>query len=98
MLELLQLLSGVAWFFPAFYLTGRILRSWRSGASRSTLLAAPIGFVAWMMVGFVIRWIVWPHSIEVMHPAETTTWAALYLMSIGLAIWVLRGAYETRYD
>lgn len=95
-IQAIQLVSGVLWLIPALLLTGRILRSWRAGATRATVLAAPIGFVAWMQVGFVVRWMLWPHALGTMNVLELTAWAALYLLSSGLALWVAQGAIRTR--
>ena len=92
----LQLLSGLAWLVPAIYLTPRIVRSWQRGASRATALAAPIGFLCWLMVGFSIRWLIWPHAIDDMTSAELVAWSALYALSGFLAAWFLSGARQTR--
>lgn len=94
--QTLQLASGALWLIPAMLLTGRILRSWRAGASRATVLAAPIGFVAWMQVGFTVRWALWPHALGTMNGLELAAWGALYLLSGGLALWVAQGAIKTR--
>lgn len=96
--QLLQLLSGAAWLVPALYLSRRIGRAWRADASRATMLAAPIGFLCWLQVGFVIRWLLWPHAIGDMSGEELATWGALYALSALLAVWVFSGARSTRND
>ena len=96
LVQFLQLVSGVAWLLPAIVLTSRIVGSWKRSASRATMLAAPIGFLAWMQVGFTVRWLVWPHALTAMNGTELTTWAALYALSALLAGWFLAGAFETR--
>lgn len=94
----LQIASGVLWLLPAVFLTPRILRSWRPGASRGTMLAAPIGFVCWLMVGFSVRWLLWPRTVGAMSAPELATWGALYALSCLLAVWVFSGARLTRND
>jgi hypothetical protein len=96
LVQALQILSGLLWLLPALYLTPRIIASWRKGASRATLLSAPIGFLSWLQVGFIVRWIAWPHALAAMRGDELLTWAALYGMSGGLALWFLSGAIKTR--
>lgn len=97
-LPLLQIVSGVAWFVPAVYLTPRIFKAWRRDATRAHMLSAPIGFLAWLQTGFTVRWLAWPRAVDVMEPAELATWAALYALSAFLAVWFLVGAYQTRRD
>lgn len=96
MIQLLQLLSGLAWLVPALVLSPRIVRAWRQGASRATLLTAPIAFVCWLQVGFSIRWMLWPHSVAEMGNSELTCWGALYTLSAGLAAWVFVLARQTK--
>jgi hypothetical protein len=96
MVQALQLASGLLWLLPALFLSPRIVRSWRPGASRATMLSTPIAFLSWLMVGFIARWLVWPRSIDGMLPTEVVCWCALYIMSGGCALWVLLGAFQTR--
>lgn len=96
--QTLQVISGACWLIVALYLTPRIARSWHKDARRATMLAAPIGFLAWMQVGFTVRWLAWPHSVAVMSAPELITWAALYAFSAVLAGWFLAGAIQTRND
>jgi hypothetical protein len=96
LVQILQALSGVLWLAPAVFLTPRILGAWRQGASRTVMLSAPIGFVAWLMFGFSVRWFVWPHAIATMAGDELLAWSALYALSGFLAVWVFIGAFQTR--
>lgn len=98
LVQVLQIVSGVAWLCVALFLAPRLARAWRKDASRATMLAAPIGLLAWMQFGFVVRWQVWPHAMVVMSAPELTTWAALYALSVVLAGWTLVGAIQTRND
>lgn len=98
LVQILQLASGLLWLLTALYLTPRIGRSWRKEPSRATMLAAPIGFLAWLMFGFCFRWLLWPESLGEMGGAELTTWAALYALSSLLAVWFFQGALQTRND
>lgn len=93
---ILQFVSGLAWLFPALYLTPRVFASWRGKPSRITMLSAPIAFLAWLMVGFSVRWFVWPQAVTTMAGAELVTWGTLYALSTGLAGWFLSGAIQTR--
>lgn len=98
LVPLLQLLSGLAWLVPALYLSPRIARAWRTPAHRADILAAPIGFMAWLQVGFSLRWLAWGHAIDKMRPVELVAWAALYALSVLLAAWFFKGARMTRND
>ena len=98
LVQVFQAVSGGLWLAPAVYLTPRIVRSWRHDASRIEMLSAPIGFFAWLMVGFSLRWLVWSHSIPGMNPLELAAWTALYALSAVLAAWVMVGAWQTRRD
>jgi hypothetical protein len=92
----MQVLSGLLWLATALFLTPRIAASWRAGASRAKALWAPVGFLAWLMVGFIVRWLFWPESVGGMGAPELVTWAALYALSGLLAAWFLNGAIRTR--
>lgn len=96
LIQALQALSGGFWLVLALYLSPRIVGSWRAGASRTVMLSAPIGFVAWLQVGFIVRWMAWPHALARMGGIELATWAALYGLSAFCALWVLAGAWRTR--
>lgn len=96
LVQSLQVLSGIAWLLPAAFLAPRIAAAWRSGASRMTLLSVPVAFLAWLQVGFIVRWLAWPGTVAAMSEDETVTWASLYLLSSGCALWVFKSAWETR--
>ena len=46
-------------------------------------------FMGALQVGFAIRWMLFPQSINEMRGTELHLWAALYVLSTLLAVWVL---------
>lgn len=95
---LLQLAAGGLWLIVGIYLLPRIVRAWRRDARRPDVLSAPLGFMAWLQVGFSLRWLAWSHSIPRMASLELVAWAALYALSAMLAVWFFVGALATRND
>jgi hypothetical protein len=93
---LLQIAAGLLWLLPGIYLIPRIVRAWGPEPTRGTALSAPVGFLAWLQVGFTIRWQVWPDTRQVMETGELITWAALYAFSGFLAVWFFHGARQMR--
>lgn len=90
----LQILAGLLWLIPAVYLTPRVIRSWQAGAYPER--GIPVAFLAWLQIGFTVRWLAWPHALGAMDAPELVTWATLYAFSGFMAIWFFIRALETR--
>ena len=90
--QLLQLLSGLAWLVPMTLFTRAVLRIWRAPMRRPSrpdpidVLVSPLAFIAALQVGFVIRWLVFPHALTAMEHAELVVWSGLYTLSIAAAV------------
>lgn len=90
--QMLQIVSGMMWLLPAIYLTPRIASAFRVGSTHMTAISARNAFIAWLMVGFVVRWLVWPRAIGTMSNTELVAWGALYALSSVCALWFFRDA------
>jgi hypothetical protein len=82
----LQLLSGLAWAIPSAMLVPGMYRTLRGTGDPIDAMRGPIFFVGLVQIGFSTRWLVWPHAVPHMEPAELSTWAGLYVLSIMCAI------------
>lgn len=94
--QALQLASGVLWLAVALYLSPRLYGAWKAGAGKLTVVSARNGFLAWLQVGFIVQWLVWPQVIDARPDSALVAWAALYAMSGILAYWFLTGAIANR--
>lgn len=92
----MQVIAGLLWLVPAIYLTPRIVRSWKADANSLPIRGIPVGFLAWLQVGFTVRWLAWPHALGTMKTAELLTWATLYAFSGFLAVWFFVRARQTK--
>lgn len=96
LVQALQVASGVLWLAVAFILLPRIPGAWRDNADKLMVISARNAFLAWLMFGFSLRWLVWSDAVHLMGRAELTCWAALYALSCLCALWFMTGAIENR--
>lgn len=96
LVQTLQALSGALWLVLAIFLSPRIIASWRMDADKLVIVSARNGWLAFLMAGFSVRWLVWPRAMDGMGWPEMTCWAALYAYSFVLAFWFLTGAIQNR--
>ncbi len=96
LVQALQVLSGVLWLLPAGYLLPAVPAMWRG--SQQAALATPILAFSWLMVGFSVRWMIWPAALLVMETEELLFWAGLYTLSSICALGVIYGAWLTRRE
>ena len=93
--QILQVLSGVLWLFPAFYLSRNIVLAFSSKGDRTSAILARNSFLSWLMAGYVLRWVAWPGAMDEMGGTELVAWAALYALSCVCAVWFFRDALNT---
>lgn len=92
LVQLLQLLSGLAWLLPMALFAPAVWRIWRApmrGPARPDpldVLVSPLAFIAALQVGFIIRWMLFPHAIGTMEGTELAVWSGLYTLSIAAAV------------
>lgn len=96
--QALQALSGILWLLPAVFLVPRVIGAWRGEITRCARLWLPLCFVSWLMIGFSIRWLTWPNSLEGMVGTELVTWASLYALSSVCAVWLFISAVQMKDD
>lgn len=88
LVQILQVLSGLAWLVPMALFAPAVWRIWRApihGPSRPDpidVMVSPLAFIAALQVGFAIRWVLFPHAMIVMEDAELLIWSGLYMLSI----------------
>jgi hypothetical protein len=94
--QALQLVSGLMWLATALYLTPHLALVWRQVSDRTAAIFARNSVLAWLMFGFVVRWLLWDHSIQEMQVSEMVAWCGLYALSCVCAAWFLRDAWSVR--
>lgn len=77
----LQLLSGFAWLTAVVFYAGSVARLYRGKAHWSDVFRGLFVFVGLTQVGFVVRWLVFPHAVGTMGGTEKAVWSILYIMS-----------------
>ena len=79
LVQALQVISGVLWLMPALYLSRYIVGAWGKRATRTTAIYARNACISWLMVGFVVRWLVWRHTAmrAVQVQGEAALWARI---------------------
>ena len=98
LVQALQVLSGILWLLPAIQLAPAVWRTWQGRANRMAILATPTFFIALLQTGFVVRWLLWPHSMTSMGGDELASWAGLYATSCACALATFYRAWLTRAD
>lgn len=86
LVQILQVAAAVAWLIPAVMLLPGIWRVWMRRADPIDALRVPIWLTSLLMIGFSVRWLIWPHALPTMNLTELTAWAALYAGSIIAAV------------
>lgn len=84
-----QTISGLAWLLPLVLFTPSVWRVWSGKAAAVDVICAPLAFVALLQIGFIVRWLVFPHAIGAMVDGELAMWAGLYFMSALSALGLL---------
>lgn len=88
-LHYLQIITAMSWFTAGVMWLPSLVRIWRSTASRLDIARAPLFFVAFVQTGQACRWLIWPEQIPDMGSNELVTWATLYTLSAGTAIYII---------
>jgi hypothetical protein len=86
--QILQVLSGTLWLFPAAILFPSVLRTWRNRATILDVLSTPMFFVSCIFILGAIRWIAWHSTLSRMRGDELLFWSGIYVMSILAAVGV----------
>lgn len=86
LVQVLQIAAGIAWLLPTLMIFPGVVRTWFGRGDQIDAMRGPIFFVGVVQIGFSARWLLWPHAIPVMQPAELSTWAGLYVLSFFCAI------------
>lgn len=88
LVQLTQVVAGLAWSFLAVLFAGAVLRVWFGGADIVDVLVSPLAFVALDQVGFSVRWLIFPGAMRVMGTDELILWAGLYTLSVLAVVWL----------
>jgi hypothetical protein len=90
----LIIFSGICWLVPFCLFLPAVIRVWRRDkASAIDVILSPVAFVAANQIGYVARWLIYPHAISTMTNRELIMWSGLYTLS-SLSALALAGAWR----
>ena len=82
----LQIFCAVTWLYPLYDKAGSVWRMLFGKPERWDAPWAAFWMLALTMVGFCVRWLVYPGAVEHMTTPELVSWAGLYISLAGTSI------------
>jgi hypothetical protein len=89
----LIIFSGACWIAPLTLFLPSVYRIWRGSADALDVMLSPVAFVAANQIGYVARWVLFPHAMTTMQSRELIMWSGLYTLS-SLSALTLAGAWR----
>ena len=86
LVQIMQIISGIAWCGPLIQLAPSFARVLTDRGAMIDKLRVPFFLNALAQVGFSVRRFIWPHAIVMMDAPEQSYWAALYTLSAVVAV------------
>lgn len=88
-IPIVQAIAGALWLVEAAVLLPGSLRVWRGTGDAIDAGRIPLFMLGFILPGFSLRWLIWPHALATMNVAELSFWAALYLAEAGTAVFCI---------